>query len=123
MLNIGNCAKILAEKYRNCFGLPFRTHLSEEDIQSVVRTSTISWRERVFSPSVTIWAMLSQILNSERACRQVSARVAAYLIKRIVADILPNRPNRVEPRVRKRRPKSYKLLTLPRHEARRRLVG
>ena len=108
MLNIGNYAKTLAEKYRNCFGLPFRNHLSEWDIQSVVRTSNIFWRERVFSPSVTIWAMLSQVLDSDRACRLVSARVAAYLVsegkpacsddpsaycqarKRLPADALPS---------------------------------
>lgn len=78
MLSIGNCVETLAKKYRNCFGFPFRDFLSEKDIQSVVCISNISRRERVFSPSVTIWAMLSQVLDSDRACRQVSARVAAY---------------------------------------------
>jgi hypothetical protein len=42
---------------------------------------------------------------------------AAYnlLIKHLVDDLLPHRPNRVEPRKRKRRPKNYRLLTVPRN--------
>ena len=35
--------------------------------------------------------------------------------------LLPNRPCRYEPRVRKRRPKKYKLMTKPRAELRKEL--
>lgn len=38
------------------------------------------------------------------------------LLEYVAADALPHRPNRVEPRARKRRPKNYQLLTKPRHE-------
>lgn len=38
------------------------------------------------------------------------------LLRIIAADQVPNRPNRSEPRARKRRSKSYQLLTLPRHK-------
>ena len=40
-------------------------------------------------------------------------------IKQIAADILLDRPNRIELRAVKRRPKNYKRLTKPRAEARR----
>jgi len=42
--------------------------------------------------------------------------IGAYdlLIQHLVDDLLPYRPNRIEPRKRKRRPKNYGLLTLPR---------
>ena len=36
------------------------------------------------------------------------------LLRVIAADPVPLRPNRSEPRARKRRPKSYQLLTRPR---------
>ncbi len=39
----------------------------------------------------------------------------AELLRVIAADLVPLRPNRSEPRARKRRPKSYQLLTRPRH--------
>jgi hypothetical protein len=42
-------------------------------------------------------------------------RARQELLRIIAADQVPDRPNRVEPRARKRRPKSYQLLTKPRH--------
>jgi Transposase DDE domain len=41
------------------------------------------------------------------------------LLKAIAAHEIGNRPDRLEPRQRKRRPKPYKLMTRPRNEARR----
>jgi hypothetical protein len=43
-------------------------------------------------------------------------RARQELLRVIAADIVPLRPNRSEPRVRKRRPKCYQMLTRPRHE-------
>jgi hypothetical protein len=37
--------------------------------------------------------------------------------------VIPDRPNRIEPRVRKRRPKEYPLMTKPRAELRKALLG
>ena len=42
------------------------------------------------------------------------------LLKAVASHEIGNRPGRLEPRQRKRRPKSYKLMTKPRQEARRR---
>ena len=43
------------------------------------------------------------------------------LLKVIVHKSVPSRPGRSEPRVRKRRPKSYPLMKQPRHELRKQL--
>ena len=43
------------------------------------------------------------------------ARLLGILSKMIAAEKLPNRPRRSEPRVRKRRPKNYRLMTRPRN--------
>ena len=42
-------------------------------------------------------------------------------LKTIASEVLPDRPNRIEPRLVKRRPKSYRWLTRPRAEWHRRL--
>jgi hypothetical protein len=42
-------------------------------------------------------------------------RAREELLRIIAADQVPYRPNRSEPRVRKRRPKPYQMLTRPRH--------
>lgn len=43
-------------------------------------------------------------------------RARQELLRVIAADQVPDRPNRVEPRARKRRPKPYQMLTQPRHQ-------
>jgi hypothetical protein len=50
---------------------------------------------------------------------EIHAALLAAIAKHLVGD----RPDRVEPRARKRRPKSYPLLTEPRDDARKRLLG
>ena len=45
-------------------------------------------------------------------------RARKELLRVIAADQLPDRPNRYEPRARKRRPKPYSTLTVPRRQAR-----
>ena len=47
------------------------------------------------------------------------AQLYEQLLKAIAAHEIANRPDRLEPRQRKRRPKSYKLMTKPRNQARR----
>lgn len=49
--------------------------------------------------------------------------LADRLLELIAADLLPDRPNRIEPRCVKRRPKNYRRLTRPRCEARRALLS
>jgi hypothetical protein len=44
------------------------------------------------------------------------AELLDYLLETIAEDQLPHRPNRSEPRAKKRRPKNYQLLTKPRHQ-------
>jgi len=46
----------------------------------------------------------------------------ALLLRWIARDTLPDRPNRIEPRAVKRRPKGYDRLNRPRHEMRKALL-
>ena len=48
--------------------------------------------------------------------------VYKLLLKWIASDILPYRPNRIEPRAVKRRPKGYDLMNRPRHQMRKELI-
>ena len=56
---------------------------------------------------------LTQIPPSRRKLRQ---RVYADLLAVIAADLVPERPDRFEPRCQKRRPKRYPFMTRPRHQ-------
>jgi hypothetical protein len=61
------------------------------------------------------WAPLLAQTNVEGAQRK---RIYQALLQYIAQDKVPHRPNRVEPRARKRRPKNYQLLNQPRREFR-----
>jgi hypothetical protein len=52
-----------------------------------------------------------------------AAQLHKWLLSWIARDILPDRPNRLEPRALKRRPKPYNLLTRPRNEMRKVLLS
>ncbi len=51
-----------------------------------------------------------------RCAKQNRAKTLEAFFRVIAADTVPLRPNRVQPRARKRRPKNYPLLTKPRQQ-------
>jgi hypothetical protein len=58
-----------------------------------------------------------QYVRSTRPCGHASptaAKTGSPLLNLVAQQIVPDRPDRVEPRVRKRRPKNYPLMTRPR---------
>jgi hypothetical protein len=63
----------------------------------------------------TVRQFANALHGAEDKPRTVSALVDEMLLA-IARDLVPHRPNRSEPRVRKRRPKNYRLLTKPRHQ-------
>ena len=56
-------------------GLPFRELLSAERIARVLELANVTYRERIFSPMVTIWACLSQVVSGKfSACGDAVAQ-------------------------------------------------
>lgn len=58
--------------------LPFSELLSEERIESRLVQLNCSFRERIYTPAVTLWMFLSQILDDDPTCRGVVTRLLAY---------------------------------------------
>jgi hypothetical protein len=75
---------------------------------------------------VSFKGALQTLQANETALREGTPAVRAWLwgivLESISADEVGQRPNRVEPRARKRRPKPYPLLMVPRAEAKRVLL-
>lgn len=65
--------------------------------------------------------LLNFIPKLEAASSLKRLRIYRTLLKVIVHKAVPERPGGSEPRVRKRRPKIYPLMTKPRHELRQQL--
>jgi len=60
-------------------GLPFADYLPKERIHQALRQAGLSFRDRLFCPALTLWAFLSQVLDRDHSCRQVVARLCAWL--------------------------------------------
>jgi Transposase DDE domain/Insertion element 4 transposase N-terminal len=60
-------------------GLPFGDVLPADQVEQAFRDAGLCWRERVFSPALTLWAFLSQALSPDGSCRAAVARVVAWL--------------------------------------------
>jgi hypothetical protein len=66
-------------------GLPFADLLTAEQIETALRDEAVSFRDRLFSPLVTLWAFLSQVLDPDHSCRAAVARFLAWRAARGLA--------------------------------------
>lgn len=71
--------QILKHKYTQSLGLPFQNLLSESIIKAALDAENITYRQRLFSPFVTLWAFLSQVLDADKSCSNAVSRVIAWL--------------------------------------------
>lgn len=74
-----NRVEILKEKFTKSLGLPFQYLLPDSAIQQVLDELKIKYRCRLFDPFVTLWAFLSQVLDSDKSCHNAMSRIIAYL--------------------------------------------
>jgi hypothetical protein len=62
-------------------GLPFTDVLTEDVIAQALAAVT-GWLDRVFSPLVTLWVFLGQVLSADHSCRAAVARLIAHRLAR-----------------------------------------
>lgn len=58
--------------------LPFAHLLDHDTIQQALRDEQVAFRDRLFSPFVTLWLFLSQMLDADQCCRAAVARFCAW---------------------------------------------
>jgi hypothetical protein len=62
--------------------LPFTDVLSETGITQALKASNVVWLDRIYSPLVTLWVFLSQVLGQDHSCRAAVARLIAHRVSR-----------------------------------------
>jgi hypothetical protein len=62
--------------------LPFTNVLSEDLVEQALTTLKVFWKERIYSPLVTLWVFLGQVLSADPSCRAAVARLLAYRASR-----------------------------------------
>ena len=66
----------LREQLHYTAELPFAQLLERDTIRQALRDEAVSFRDRLFSPFVTLWVFLSQVLDADQCCRAAVARSA-----------------------------------------------
>src|ERR1700758_4619559 len=62
--------------------LPFSDVLSEDVIARALTAIGAFWIDRIYSPLVTLWVFLSQVLSADHSCRAAVARLIAHRVSR-----------------------------------------
>lgn len=57
---------------------PFADLLSERVIRQAVADADVVWKDRIYTPLMTLWVFLSQVLSADHSCRGAVARLIAH---------------------------------------------
>lgn len=66
-LRVPNRAYILKQKFQNSLAVPFEQVLTEEVIQQILDQEEVSYRQTIYTPVVTLWAWMSQVLDPDKS--------------------------------------------------------
>lgn len=75
---IVNDVRSLRQKLSNKMGLPFQDILPAEQIAKAIEAEGIKYRDCLYTPWVTLWAFIAQVLDADHSCRKAVSRVVAY---------------------------------------------
>ena len=71
---------LLRTQFAQREGLAFAEVLPAERVERALEQEVVSWRDCVFTPLLTVWAFLSQVISADGSCRATVARVLAWLV-------------------------------------------
>jgi hypothetical protein len=74
-----NQVRFEREKLNDVDGLPLCELLPASRVEQVLREESVDYREGcTYTPSVTLWTFLSQVLSPDHSCREAVARLRAF---------------------------------------------
>lgn len=72
--------RFLRRQFLQDGGLPFTNVLSESLIAKALTALKVFWMDRIYSPLVTLWVFLGQVLSADSSCRAAVARLIAHRV-------------------------------------------
>ena len=60
--------------------LPFSNVLSETVLRQALESLDFAWKDRVYTPLITLWVFLSQVISADHSCRAAVARLIAHRV-------------------------------------------
>ena len=62
--------------------MPFTDVLSTDVVLQALTTAGVAWKERIYTPLVTLWVFLSQVLSQDHSCRAAVSRLITHRLSR-----------------------------------------
>ena len=72
----------LRQQFLQDGNLPFTDVLSVEVVSQALTVIGARWNDRIFTPLVTLWVFLGQVLSADPSCRAAVARLIADRVSR-----------------------------------------
>lgn len=60
--------------------VPFAGILSRETVEEALDKIDVAWNERIYTPLVTLWVFLGQVLSADHSCRNAVARLIVHRV-------------------------------------------
>ncbi|MEP6519477.1 hypothetical protein NDI35_25515 [Microcoleus vaginatus FACHB-2002] len=74
-----NRASILKQQFLQSVALPWKELLPDSKVQELLALENIRYYSSVYTPIVTLWAMVSQILDPDKSLSQAVKRMSTWL--------------------------------------------
>ena len=74
--------RFLKRQFLQDGGLPFADVLTDEVVAQAVTVIEVVWKDRIYTPLVTLWVFLTQVLSADHSCRAAVASLVAHRLSR-----------------------------------------
>ena len=76
---MANRASILKQQFLQSIALPWAELLPDSKVQEVLANEKVTYYNSVYTPIVTLWAMISQVLDPDKSLSQAVKRMSTWL--------------------------------------------
>jgi hypothetical protein len=72
--------EVQAKALRNGQALPFFDLIDREIVEEALKEENLKFRIRVYTPLITLWTFMTQVLDSDHSCRKAVRSLIAFLV-------------------------------------------
>ena len=98
--SVGCAIRQTVQDAKNSPGLFFSTRLSAERVRGECERLQYEFRERVYSPAITLWVFLAQVLSADHSCREAVCKLNFWRAARSLSPCNPKTNSYCEARER-----------------------
>jgi hypothetical protein len=89
-----------ANALRNAVTLPYQDLLDGEIVSSALEEEKLEFRVRTYTPLITLWTFLTQVLDADHSCRKAVSSLSAFLVSQGEPAVSPDTSNYCKARKR-----------------------